>query len=280
MSSSDREPAAPTETDRRSILPPVIGGLMGAIAVTTSVLSERAFAVFVSILVVGAATDLALVLNRKGFGVSRVLLVSGALALTLASYWGGENRIGLVTALAVIGTASWKVLGGLRPESLKAIATTIFGSVLLGLLGGFAILLRHSHDGRRLVLAFATMIAGYHIGSWVGTRRLAGAPVMPSLSATPTWWGIVFGLAGSVLGSFVSLTFMEPPFMGSAALALGAIVALAAIVGSLGGRMIRADIGVSERSASVPGLGGLYARLDTLLVTVPAFYYGFRLYLT
>lgn len=280
MSSSDGEPSASASTERRSILPPVIGVLLGAGAVTTSVWNLRAFAVFVVILVVGAALDLAAVLNRKGFGVSRVLLVSGAIALTLVSYWGGEHRVGLVTAFVVIGIASWKVLGGLRPNSLRAIATTIFGAVGLGLLGGFAILLRQSNDGRRLVFAFATMIAGYHIGSWVGTRRLAGGPVMPSLSATPTWWGVVFGLAGSVLGSFVSLTFMEPPFVSTAALALGAIVALAAIVGSLGGRMIRADLGVSERSASVPGLGGLYARLDTMLVTVPAFYYGFRLYLT
>lgn len=278
--------------------------MLGAVALLTSLWSGRAFVVFITILVAGAAIDLAAVLRRKGFGVSRVLLVAGALALSFAADWGGEQRIGLVTALVVIGSASGKVLGrlwdrstrpstfspsksanvsevrGTNSNALKGVATSIFGAILLGLFGAFSILLRDSGDGRRLVMAFAAMILGFHIGSWVGTRRLAGPPVMSSLADVPTWWGVVFGIAGSLLGSFVSLVFMEPPFVSSAALALGAIVAMSAIVGSLGGRMIRADLGVSERTASVPGLGGLYARLDTLLLTVPAFYYGFRLYLT
>lgn len=305
MSSADADATFSTRSKRGSVLPPVIGGLLGAAALLTSLWGERAFVLFISILVAAAAIDLAAVLRRKGFGVSRVLLVAGALGLAFAAYWDGEQRIGLVTALVVIGSASGKVLGRLWDRSthpsaavpsvaaakeaevretsshaLKGVAASIFGAILLGMFGAFSILLRDSSDGKRLVWALAAMILGFHIGSWVGTRRLAGPPVISSLAEVPTWWGIVFGVAGSVLGSFVSLTFMEPPFISSAALALGAIVAMSAIVGSLGGRMIRADLGVSERSASVPGLGGLYARLDTLLLTVPAFYYGFRLYLT
>lgn len=283
QSSSDPEtnPAgSPHPARRGSILPFAVGGLLTAAGLLASWLSAGAFFIFASLVVLAAALDLAAVLIGTGTQVSRMLLAIGALAFPTIAYWMGESRIGLAAALVVIGITAANVIRGLRPDSLRRLSGTIFGAVYVGFLGSFAILVRQTVDGEQLVLALAVMLAGYHAGSWLGNAKLGGAEIMPSLSPTSTWWGAVFGFAGALLGSFVALTFMKPPFEPSTAIALGAIVATGAVFGRLGGRMVRFDLGLSELRTSVPGLGGIFARLDTLIVTVPAFYYGFRLYLT
>lgn len=262
------------------MLPLAVGALLAAAALVASWWSSQAFFALVLLVVAGAGFDLSRVLTRSGVPVTSFLLVLGAIAIVVVAYWEGERRIGLSATLAVIAIASFYVVRGLRPDVLRAISGTIFGALYVGLLGAFAILVREIDSGRRMIFAFALILGGYLLGSWVGNSRLGGRALVPSLTATPTWWGVVFGLAGSLFGSFLSLTFMPPPFVSASALALGAIVGVGCTFGTLGGRMIRADLGLSEISASVPGLGGIYSRLDALMVTIPAFYYGVRLYLT
>lgn len=264
---------------RSSLLPAVVGILLGAAALGASWWDLRALLGFVALVVAGAALDLAAVLQMGGLSAARGLLAASGVAFVVMAHWKGEPSMGMTAALVVIGVASASIMRGLRPDSLQRAAVTILGAIYLGLPGSFAILLRQGAGGYRLILAFALVIAGYHLGLWVGVSRLGGRAVAPSISASPTWWGLAFGVAGSLVASLISLTFTPPTLVASTAATLGAIVAVGALIGDLGGRLIRLDAGITERRSSVPGLGGILFRLDTLIVSLPAFYYGSHLYL-
>lgn len=269
-----------TEAERTSLVPAAVGVILGGLALLASWWGQAPSFAFVSAASVAAGADAAAVLSYRGIRVSRVLTAIAVLAFPLIAYTSGEQHLGLTAALVVIGIAAVYVVAGVRPESLRNLSATILTALYLGLLGGFAILVRRHESGDRLVFAFALIFGGYQIGSWIGTAGLGGARVMPSVSATLKWWGVVFGLAGGLLGSLLALTFMEPPFGPSTAASLAAVVGVSALIGDLAGRMLRRDLGIGERLASIPGMGGFVARLDRVALSLPAFYYGFRLYLT
>lgn len=268
------------EIRRPSLLPSIVGGLLGSFALLASHAGVGVFFVFVCIVTIAAALDLCRVLKAEEVGVSRILVSLGALALPAAAYWKGEARLGLTAAFVVIGVASVHIARGLRPDSLRTLSATVFGAVYTGLLAAFAILMRTHLAGDLMVLTFAFDFGGYLLGSWTAKSILRGRMAGSAVGLRPSWREAVLGCAGAVLGSLLSLAFMPSPYVASTAVILALIVTAAAILGELSGKMLRADLGVGDLAASVPGMGGIVFRLDGLIFAVPAFYYGFRLFLS
>lgn len=265
---------------RRTLLPAIVGVVLATLVLLSSWHGAALFLTVVCLVALAAALDLSTLLVSKGIHVSRVLIALGVLSLPLVAYWKGESRLGLAFGLVVMGVAAVYVVRGLHPDTLRTVSATIFSALYIGLLAAFTILVRIYEGGDLLLWAFALNFAGYVLGSWVGRSGLGGRAVMPSIGPAPTWWGVLFGLVGSLLGSLFSLTFMTSPFVTSTAVSLALIVTIAALLGDLANRMLRRDLGVGDLQAAVPGMGGIISLMDTLMIAVPAFYYGFRLYLT
>lgn len=283
MGATGAEPAQvplPSPRARRSLIAPATGAGMGLVLALSSLWGKAPFLSAIAALAAMTALDGAALFQAGNVATSRWTMAAGAVLLPLAASFGGEPWVAFAAALAVMILAATNVAAGLRKDTLLRIAASCFVALYAGLVAAFAELLRTSALGHRLFMAYLLILAGYHVGSWIGGTRIGGSAVVPSLGTSPTWWATVFGMAGSLLGAALALTFMGPGFGGPAAAALGSIVGLSALLGDLSGRMMRADLGVGERRASVPGLGGLLARIDTVILSLPAFYYGFKLYLT
>jgi phosphatidate cytidylyltransferase len=109
--------------------------------------------------------------------------------------------------------------------------------------------------------------AAYFVGKAIGRH-----PCCPYLSPKKTWEGTIGGWIGGLVATtllgywLVDLTWVQ-------GLALGALVSTVAPFGDLAKSMIKRQMGVKDFSALIPGHGGMFDRIDSLLFVAPVVYY-------
>jgi len=219
------------------------------------------------------------------------------LATMAASNGPGGGWFAQDLAAAVLPVSGALICGWLllqpRPGTIADVAASIFGLFYLGFLPSHWIRLRELPDGLGLALTLIAcfMVVGTDIGSYVIGRRLGRTPLSP-LSPGKTVEGALGGLACSMLvgvigGVSMALTrgagsgaSVEPAnLVLSAALwavlgaAVGAVVALMALVGDLTESMLKRDAGLKDSGDVIPGHGGILDRIDSFLFA-PAVVYG------
>jgi phosphatidate cytidylyltransferase len=121
-----------------------------------------------------------------------------------------------------------------------------------------------------LFVVWAADTFAYFAGSQIGGRKLA-----PSISPGKTWAGFFGGMIGAVLICIPAL-----PLLGlgwsqlPALLLLGAVTALASVVGDLFESLAKRQSGSKDSGALIPGHGGVMDRLDSVVAALPVFAIG------
>jgi phosphatidate cytidylyltransferase len=192
-----------------------------------------------------------------GLGLTLALAVLPGTAPLLA-----PHLLAVVTAVALVWTA-------FRPEREHGLldwALTLAPALYVGGLLGYYLLLRGLPGGGfwvQCVLActWAADMAAFAVGRRWGRTRLA-----PALSPSKSVEGAVAGLAAAMLlGALLALTFPGPGRSVTLLVGLGALVAIAGLVGDLAESFIKRQLGAKDSSGLLLGHGGLLDRLDSLL---------------
>lgn len=226
----------------------------------------------------------------KGFRVRSVAGVGFALALPIVLYWGAAPgfELTMLIAAGAIGIAVTQLFSDGDDQAIAAVSVTVFAAIYVGLLFGHFVLVREIAreipgapywTGAALltvplVLTWINDTAAYAIGHRWGHRKL-----MPTVSPGKSVEGAVGALAVTVVVAFPVLWIVDrwvPLFTAVDALALGALIGVAAPCGDLVESTFKRDAGVKDVSRLIPGHGGVLDRFDSLLLTVPVFYYYFK----
>jgi phosphatidate cytidylyltransferase len=191
----------------------------------------------------------------------------------------------VVLTAAVMGTLIWQLLRPPEGQPTQSWALTLGAALWLGWLISHFVLIREMSSPfglgtgtRWLVVTFlATWVtdsAAYFVGKAVGRH-----PFAPYLSPKKTWEGTVGGWIGGVVGTaLVAHWLVELPWMHG--LILGALVGIAATLGDLAKSMVKRQMKVKDFSALIPGHGGMFDRIDSLLFVAPVVYYYATLVVT
>ncbi len=220
--------------------------------------------------------------------------VIGALLVLVHERWCWEKWHGLerafpdlmstLVAVAVLGTF---LLQGLRPDMRGAmfnISTTMLGWIYVWFLPSFLPRMRHlslrhgwEYDGIEFVficifIAKLSDVGGLLVGSHLGRHKLC-----PNLSPKKTWEGLAGGMIFS-MGSIAAIAgFCPASAIASLGwgriLVLGALLAVAALLGDLIESCFKRDSQVKDAGTSVPGFGGVLDLVDSLMVGAPAMYF-------
>jgi phosphatidate cytidylyltransferase len=226
---------------------------------------------------------------RKGIPARRVLGIVIALAIPLLLYLEGSSggMVWLVT-LSVVGVALVQLFAGGPREALAAVAVTVFGAFYVGFLFGHFVLVREFPRSSPplpywtgavllsipIALTWINDTAAYAVGRRWGNRKL-----MPSVSPGKSLEGALGGLAVTVAAAVPMLWLVDrrvPLFETLDAVAIAVLVSVAGPCGDLVESAFKRDAGVKDVSRLIPGHGGILDRFDSLLFTVPTFYYYFR----
>lgn len=242
-----------------------------------------------------AATASAELVALGGGGARSTLAIVAALAsaVVAAAFAFGDPIVAgpgshfttlVVVLLAGILVAGATALasGAPAPAAIPAVALGFMAPMYIGLPIGVLVWIQAVYGREALllpvVLVAASDTAQYYSGRAIGRHKLA-----PRVSPAKTVEGAVGGLvAASIVGALVA-----PRWLGVAAVptravpmvvaaALGAILALAGMVGDLFESFLKRSAGVKDSSALIPGHGGVLDRIDSHLFAAPLYYLFLR----
>jgi phosphatidate cytidylyltransferase len=95
----------------------------------------------------------------------------------------------------------------------------------------------------------------------------------PLLSPKKTWQGFTGGMIASIAVAVgIQAAFPVIPHGWIGAVAFGATVGMAGVVGDLAESLIKRDLQTKDASKSVPGFGGVLDVVDSLLCGAPVAY--------
>lgn len=205
-----------------------------------------------------------------------LLPVIPLLACLLAWLDGREEGHALATLAVpsgVVLVVTVAVFWGRTPieEGAVAVAFLVFGAFYFALP---AVAVYHLHrTDPWLVLLFVALVGGgdtaaYFIGSWIGRHRMA-----PRVSPKKSWEGSIAGVLAAVL---IAAAWCEyrlgrvPPEW----LLLAAATQVVAQLGDLVESLFKRGAGVKDSSQLLPGHGGIYDRVDAVLLAAPVFVVG------
>ncbi len=244
------------------LLPLVIGCL---------ILGGWAYTLLVSLALLLAAWEYRALLTHLNYRLSLGLLWLTTLFWPLLFALERESWAVPGLFALVILTALWQMR---HHDSLPGAswALTFAGGIYFGLGGAYLIKLRALADGlwwslTALPIVWIADSAAYFIGRRWGVHKMA-----PALSPKKSWEGYGAGIVGGVIsGALLALLWRS--VSGAATLtaghgaALGLTLAAVTPAGDFFESMFKREAGVKDSGNLIPGHGGMFDRIDSLLWT-------------
>jgi phosphatidate cytidylyltransferase len=124
--------------------------------------------------------------------------------------------------------------------------------------------------GSRAVLLLFLLVWGCDSAAYYGGKRFGKHKLAPVVSPNKTVEGAVFGLLGGALVGAVAGTWLVLPELGTVkGLLAGALATTAGQAGDLVESLWKRGAGAKDSGVFLPGHGGFYDRIDSLLFAGP-----------
>lgn len=232
-------------------------------------------------LVLGLATvEYATMMGHLGWRLPAALLLVTVLPQLVAAHLPALQLGGPLLAISLIVAALYALWAYERrgpDEKHRGIAAAewaglVAGILVLGWMGGHFFLLRGLEEAGAawtILVMVGTWVAdsaAYIFGTRLGRRKLA-----PRLSPGKTIEGYVSGV---IVGTLVTVGLAQllslPLWL---ALLIGLLVSVVSPAGDLAISLLKREAGVKDSGKMLPGHGGAFDRIDSLLWSVTISYY-------
>jgi phosphatidate cytidylyltransferase len=222
-------------------------------------------------------------LEARGMRPLRLLGLALGAAVA-ASFAGPFSGLEPATVLGLAVSVSFVAAMARRPDPpsmLDAAVATTLPVVLIAFPLGFLAALRRidPETGPDLVLLLLLCVmlgdtAAYYTGRAFGRHRMS-----PAISPKKTWEGAAGALLGSLGAAALAHYWFFQRLPVPDAVALAGILCVVGILGDLTESMVKRASGVKDSSSLLPGHGGVFDRIDSLLFAGPVLYGYWRLFL-
>lgn len=234
-------------------------------------------------------------LEKAGYkSFPQVGLLFGAIILVSAWYgstWTSLTAIDTSIAILALTVCTLSIISLLKPwrtKSSRRIIPTFFGVIYIPFMLQFYIQLirifanlHMTLEGLLLtiwliVVAKITDVGGLLVGSSIGKHKLA-----PAISPQKTWEGAIGGVLISILFGVISFSFLHKYLPQNFTILKAAIVAIIISIISIASDLVESLIKRKAKSKDsgkmIPGIGGAFDLMDSLILTAPVGYYYFKL---
>jgi phosphatidate cytidylyltransferase len=239
------------------------------------------FGTLVAILSLATLREFYLLAEAQGVPVPKWLALAFAAAVLAAAVWPAPSPSGITvagglflaaalfaTALMVAGIPTAQALSGTAVATL-GLPMIVFPCCALIWLARANLPGASARFGPRLILFLLVTIWGcdsfaYYVGKNFGRHKLA-----PEVSPKKTIEGSIGGLVGSVLVAVGAALLFVPEFRPLEAALIGGLASTAGQLGDLVESLFKRGAGVKDSGHFLPGHGGFYDRVDSLLFAAP-----------
>jgi phosphatidate cytidylyltransferase len=236
--------------------------------------SRWVIAIITAVWVVLATLEFVQLLGKAEIKLNRWLLPPLSVVIVAAAYFSLLPGFLLAPIAVVLLTAV-----ATQETKPRVPVYGVFSLIYLGFFPAHLVLLKNLSASRDwspwlvffpLALTWLNDTAGLVFGKLLGKHKLA-----PTLSPNKTIEGYVAGLVFSAILSAAYLHFIMPfntkPIWWLAVVGIG--LGTMAQAGDLFESMFKRAVGVKDTSSALAAHGGFLDRVDSLLFTIPAFYY-------
>ena len=239
---------------------------------------------------------------RMSGGIKGMGLIGGVLIFSLVFISAVGARPGAMTTryqipvdpewtmaglfLVLIGLFLFQITRRDGSDALVRISTTMTGIIYVGWLFGFLPKINYykfalgGYDGRWYIFFLFLVVKtndslAYLIGSKWGQYKL-----MPRISPHKTVEGALGGVLGAGLAAIIGkLVFSLDRITWPAALTLGMILGVAAVMGDLAESLLKRSSERKDSGRTLPGMGGILDLFDSIFFTAPLLYLYMKLVL-
>lgn len=158
-------------------------------------------------------------------------------------------------------------------DALSAISVTLFGILYISWFFSFFIKIRFLPSGTALVAFIILVTKSGDIGAYIVGSTIGKHALIPRISPKKSKEGLIGGLIFSVVAAFLARKLVPMDFSTTHILSLGFLLGIVGQMGDLSESLIKRDCGAKDSGKGFPGLGGVLDLIDSLLFTVPIFYF-------
>ncbi|MCL2379344.1 MAG: phosphatidate cytidylyltransferase [Coriobacteriia bacterium] len=185
----------------------------------------------------------------------------------------GTGDLRAVIALfyvSIVALAFYMVWVAVNPQShAKDAAISLFGGLYLGIPLACLMLIREMDQGILLAVAIVFSIWAADSFAYLGGSLFGRHKLAPKISPKKSWEGLIAGIIGAVIFWYIVPFVFAGSASWLAAVIVGVIVSVAALLGDLFQSRIKREAGVKDSGRLLPGHGGILDRIDSLLLTAP-----------
>jgi phosphatidate cytidylyltransferase len=230
------------------------------------------FFAFITVLMTLATWEYVRMLHRLDYHAQHVFAVALVWVVLADSLFPTRGYLRPGVALLLVGSLCWHILRDRSGTTVENWLLPLAGALYIGWSAGHMLLLRALPQGAYRVFTVVCTMALADTGAFFVGRSLGKHRMAPRLSPKKTWEGMVGGIVlGAITGSVLTSLGGQGWVHG---LVLGLLLSTLGPMGDLGESMIKRRAGVKDSSNLIPGHGGAFDRVDSMLVAgVIGYYY-------
>lgn len=259
----------------------LISGAIGVIITIFAALNQLAFIVVVLAVVMGGLYEFFYMIKKKGIPIYSYTGIGIGILIPLSTYMHFEPTKGWELLFIVIALVTVFLLQLGRNDNSNAIigiSTTMFGVLYVSWLFSFVIKVRFllpDLDGAKLVGFVIVVTKCGDIGALLVGKKFGRHLLMPKVSPNKTIEGSLGSCLFSMLAAILVSSWLPAHLhfpMWHVAL-MGAFFGTLGQLGDLSESLIKRDCNVKDSGKMLPALGGVLDTIDSLLFSIPAFYF-------
>ncbi|HEY3289797.1 MAG TPA: phosphatidate cytidylyltransferase [Anaerolineae bacterium] len=240
----------------------ISGFFIGIVTIVTGVLGGFWFTGLVLLVILLSTYEVHGMLRSCSLRPTLSFSLAVAAVTFIAIRFPALPYLNFVAMLVLMASIAWQMRDRVS-DPIANWSTTVAPAIYLGATGGYLTAVRELDQGLwwliiAVGISWLADSAAYIIGRRFGKRKLA-----PSLSPKKTWEGFIGGVIFAVLGGMVAGIVSPLGFL-NCTLA-GLLVGILGTLGDLVESMFKRAAGVKDSGQLIPGHGGAFDRVDSLL---------------
>ena len=211
--------------------------------------------------------------RKKGYPIPVPLCIA-VMAFILAAFVLEPISVEMGVFLSLLIIPGFYVFaGGDLEQALPASAISVLATLYVGMLGGSLIRIRNDFpEGAKLIFFLVLVVWLGDAGAYYFGRKFGRHKLSPRISPKKTVEGGIGGILASVITALVLHYTVFPTFPLFHTVIAAILLSVTGIIGDLAESMWKRSAGVKDSGTLLPGHGGFFDRLDSILFTAPILY--------
>ena len=157
-------------------------------------------------------------------------------------------------------------------HSLVSISVTMMGLLYISWFFSFFVKLKYLPNGEKLVTYLVLVTKSGDVGAYIIGKTFGRHALIARISPAKTIEGTMGGFVFSILVSLACKALL-PSFSYGHLVVLGLLLGVLSQFGDLAESLLKRDCGVKDSGRNLSGFGGVLDVIDSLIFTVPIFYF-------